>query len=59
VIDETKIDRSLAIVVESAKNLNRAISPLKSKAEKFDGSSVGFCPSAEKIVAENQRVTTA
>jgi hypothetical protein len=44
-----KIDRSLAIVVEAAKNLNRAIFPLKSKAKKFDGLTVGFRPSAENF----------
>jgi hypothetical protein len=37
-----KIDRSLAIVVEAAENLNRAIFPLKSKARNFDGSMVGL-----------------
>jgi hypothetical protein len=37
-----KIDQSIAIVVEAAQILNRAIFPLKSKAKKFDGSSVGF-----------------
>src|SRR5258708_4507442 len=47
-----KIDRSLAIDVEAAENSNRAVFPLKSKAKKFDGSSVGFWPSAEKICLE-------
>jgi hypothetical protein len=42
----------LAIVVEAAQNLNRANFPLKSKAENFDGSMVGFGPSAEKICAD-------
>jgi len=37
-----EIDRSLAIVVEAAQNLNRANFPLKSKAKKFGGLMVGF-----------------
>jgi hypothetical protein len=37
-----KIDRLLAIVVEGAQNLNRAIFPFKSRAKVFDGSMVGF-----------------
>jgi hypothetical protein len=41
----------MAIAVEAAQNSNRAIFPLKSKAKKFDGSSVGFWPSAEKTFA--------
>ncbi|HEX4077568.1 MAG TPA: hypothetical protein VHX61_01665 [Rhizomicrobium sp.] len=44
----SEIDRSMAIVVEAAENLNRANFPLKSKAKKFDGLAVGFRPSAEK-----------
>jgi hypothetical protein len=39
----------MAIVVEAAQNLNRAIFPLKSKAKKFDGLTVGFRPSAENF----------
>jgi hypothetical protein len=50
-----KIVRSLAIVVEAAKNLNRANFLLKSKAKKFDGLTVGFRPSAEKLL----RIKTA
>jgi hypothetical protein len=46
-----KIDRSLAIVVEATQNLNRAIFPLKSRVEKFDGLTVGFKPSAENFCA--------
>jgi hypothetical protein len=41
----------LAIVVEAARNLNRAIFPLKSKAKKFDGPTVGFRPSEEIFCA--------
>jgi hypothetical protein len=37
-----KIDQSIAIVVEPAQIMNRAISPLKSKAKKFDGLVVGL-----------------
>jgi hypothetical protein len=37
-----RIDRSIAIVVEAAQNVNRAKFPLKSKAKKFDGSPVGL-----------------
>jgi hypothetical protein len=44
-----EIDRSLSIVVETAQNPNRAIFPLKSKAEKFDGSMVGVRPSSENF----------
>jgi hypothetical protein len=44
-----KIDRSIAIVVEDAQNRNRANFPLKSKAKKFDGLTVGFRPSAESF----------
>jgi hypothetical protein len=46
-----KIDQSIAIVVEPAQILNRAIFPLKSKAKKFDGLTVGFRPSAEIFCA--------
>jgi hypothetical protein len=52
-----EIDRSIAIVVETSQNLNRAFFPLKSKAKKFDGRSVGFGPSAEKFAHKNQSVT--
>jgi hypothetical protein len=51
-IDDAKIDRLLAIVVEAEQNSNRANFLLKSKAENFDGSMVGFGPSAEKICAD-------
>jgi hypothetical protein len=44
-----KIDRSIAIVVEAAQNLNRANFPLKSKAKKSDGLIVGLRPSAENF----------
>jgi hypothetical protein len=44
-----KIDRSLSIDDETALNPNRANFPLKSKAKKFDGLTVGFRPSAEKF----------
>jgi hypothetical protein len=37
-----EIDQSIAIVVEAAQNLNRAIFLLKSKAKRFDGSSAGL-----------------
>jgi len=37
-----KIDRLLAIVVEGAQNLKRAIFPLKSRAKIFDGSVAGL-----------------
>jgi hypothetical protein len=37
-----KIDRSLSIVLETAQNLNRVNSRLKSKARNFDGLMVGF-----------------
>ncbi|MFA7307369.1 MAG: hypothetical protein WC026_11910 [Hyphomicrobium sp.] len=46
-----EIDRSIAIVVEAAQNLNRAIFSLKSKAKKFDGLAVGFRPSEEIFCA--------
>jgi hypothetical protein len=46
-----KIDRSLAIVVEAARNLNHAIFPLKLRVRKFDGLTVGFRPSAEIFCA--------
>jgi hypothetical protein len=46
-----KIDRSLAIVVEAAQNLNRAIFPLKSKAKNFDGSLFGLRATLGKICA--------
>jgi hypothetical protein len=46
-----EIDRSIAIVVEAAQNLNRANFPLKSKAKKFDGLAVGFGPSEEIFCA--------
>ena len=46
-----KIDRSLAIVVEATQNSNRANFPLKSKAKKFDGLTVGFRPSSENFCA--------
>jgi hypothetical protein len=49
--DLKKIGRSRAIVVETAQNSNCAIFPLKSKAKKFDGLTVGFRPSAEKFRA--------
>jgi hypothetical protein len=42
VVVRREIDRSLAIVVEAARNLHRAIFPLKSKAKIFDGSTVGL-----------------
>jgi hypothetical protein len=41
----------LAIAVEATQNLNRAISPLKSRVKKFDGLTVGFRPSAENFFA--------
>jgi hypothetical protein len=44
-----EIDQSIAIVVEAAQNLNRANFPLKSKAKKFDGLTVGLSPSAENF----------
>jgi hypothetical protein len=37
-----KIDQSIAIVVEPAQIMNRAIFRLKSKAKKFDGLVVGL-----------------
>jgi hypothetical protein len=46
-----EIDRLMAIVIEAAQNLNRANFPLKSKAKKFDGLTVGFRPSAENFCA--------
>jgi hypothetical protein len=46
-LSEKKIDQSLSIVAETALKPNRANSPLKSKAENFDGSAVGFRPSEE------------
>ena len=39
----------MRIVVEAAQNLDRANFPLKSKAKKFDGLTVGFRPSAENF----------
>jgi hypothetical protein len=51
VVVRRKIDRSLAIVVEAEQNSNRANFPLKSKAENFDGSMVGFRPSEERFYA--------
>jgi pimeloyl-ACP methyl ester carboxylesterase len=39
-----KIDQSLAIVVETTLNSNRANCPLKSKTREFDGRTVGFRP---------------
>jgi hypothetical protein len=44
-----EIDQSISIVVETAQNSNRANFPLKSKAGKFDGLTVGFRPSAENF----------
>src|SRR5580704_15066089 len=38
----SKIDQSIAIVVEAEQNPNRANFPLKSKARNFDGSVIGF-----------------
>jgi hypothetical protein len=52
-IDDAKIDRLLAIVVEAEQNANRANFLLKSKAENFDGSMVGFRPSSEANSASN------
>lgn len=46
-----EIDRSIAIVVEAAQNLNCVIFPLKSKAKNFDGLVVGFRPSEEIFCA--------
>jgi hypothetical protein len=51
VVDERKIDRSLAIVVEAEKNWDRGSFLAKSKAKKFDGSLVGFRSSEEKFCA--------
>jgi hypothetical protein len=44
----SKNDQSIPIVAGSEENSELANSPLKSKAKKFDGSSVGFRPSAER-----------
>lgn len=52
-----KIDRSIAIAIEDAQNKNRANFSLKSKAEKLDGLTVGFRPSAENFAYKNQCVT--
>jgi hypothetical protein len=47
--DLKKIGRLIAIVIETVQNSNRANFPLKSKAKKFDGLTVGFRPSAENF----------
>jgi hypothetical protein len=51
-----EIDRSVAIVAEAAQNSNRAIYPLTSEVEKFDGLIVGSWASEEKILALIQLV---
>jgi hypothetical protein len=48
-----KIDQSLAIVVETALDSNRANFPLKSKAKNFDGSMVGLRPLEERFCPYN------
>jgi hypothetical protein len=47
----SKIDQSVPIVVETEQISDRQNSPLKSRAEVFDGLSGGPLPYAEKICA--------
>jgi hypothetical protein len=50
---DLKIDQSIAIVVETEKNLDRVNSSLKSKVKKIDGLGVGIAQLEEEIFADN------